>query len=273
MTNLFARPVVLAIDCLLIALIALVATGLVNDYDRASRMPVSTPTLSGPPVPQTSPLQTLLDANLFGIDDTDRLPEPAQHAPPTALDLVLKGVVMAENPDDARAIISQKNGDDRSYGLRDALPGNAHITRVYADRVLLKHNGVIESLQLSLPIGRSSTPLNLPAADDSIRSATITGFREQFVRDPAVLADYISAEAVTLKSGETGWLLSPGTNSDIFEQLGLKQGDLVMAINDVAAGGGMSRIALLNELATADQLQLKVLRKEKVLSFYFTMDN
>ena len=265
-----SNPLFIAVNGLLIGLIAWVTVGLVDSQTR-ERQPLpefSAPTRTSP---VTDPLQTILGANLFGTDTRQSTREPAVHAPPTSLNLVLHGVIMAETPDKARAIISPENGQDRSYGLNDTLPGNARISHVYADRVILVRDGVRESLQLSLPIGTQATiPPSPPEAGGR---ATITGFREQFIRNPAILADYIAAEAVTLKGGQSGWLLSPGANATVFEQLGLKPGDLVIAINDVSATDGMSRIALLNELATAEQLALKVLRKEKLLSFYFTMDN
>jgi len=278
------RPLLLATNGLLLALITITVYQLWSGgtYNAPDNSPyidgraVSTVTRSANELAVTDPLKFLLGANLFGATPRDQAPPPAVHAPPTKLNLQLHGVVMAQDPAKARAIISSANGLDRSYGLNDTLPGNARITHVYTDRVILRRDGHRESLQLSLPIGqqpRKEPPAGTGPGNASVHRATITGFRQQFIRDPAVLADYIAAEAVTLKTGQSGWRLAPGRNSEVFTQLGLKPGDLVLAINDVVAGQGMSRIRLLNELATADELKLKVLRKEKVLSFYFTMNN
>lgn len=268
-------PISAAINALILALIVLALTGLfqqrpVHHYRDPTRQAVTTST------PTINSIELLMRANLFGMDTKVKEPEPGLNAPPTRLDLVLRGVLEAKNPADARAIIGLSNGQVNSYGLDDTLPGNARITHFYTDRVILLHKGVRESLQLSLPVGSQPPGSGGQASPDNQRpgtSATITGFREQFSRNPEILADFISAEAVTLKNGQSGWRLTAGRNSQFFDQLGLQPGDLVLSINSVSAGSGMSRVALLNELATADQLNLKVLRKEKVLSFYFTMIN
>ena len=220
-----------------------------------------------------NPLQTLLSAHLLGEKPSNQIKPPSLQAPETSLNLNLKGIMMAQKPSDNYAIIGAPNTPDRSYGLNDILPGNGRITHIFTDRIILENDGRQESLRLALPIG------NQPAARQQVnqitqgRHATISGFREQFVKNPSILGDILSAEPVSLKSGHSGWQISPGSNPTLFNQLGLKPGDLVLAINGVSAKNSLSRIALLNELATADQLNLKVLRKEKVLSFYFTMNN
>lgn len=231
-------------------------------------------TLSKPVISPENPLQTLLSAHLFGDKANDRIKLPALQAPETTLNLHLNGVMMAQTASDSYAIISSTNLPDRSYGLNDILPGNGRITHIFTDRIILENNGRQESLRLTLPIGNQPKSVKShkePALQG--RRATISGFRDQFIKDPSILGDILSAEPVTLKNGRSGWQVAPGKSSTIFDQLGLKSGDLVMAINGVSAESSLSRISLLNELATADQLKLKVLRKEKVLSFYFTMTN
>ena len=220
------------------------------------------------------PLKTLLDAHLFGAKPSEQIKPPALQAPATTLRLKLKGVMMTEATSDSFAIVSAPNVPDRSYGLNDILPGNARITHIFTDRIILENGNRQESLRLTLPIGsqpKLAKKVNQKTA--VTHRATISGFRDQFIKNPSVLGDILSAEPVTLASGHSGWQISPGGNATLFNQLGLKPGDLVMAINGVSAEHRLSRIALLNELATADQLNLKILRKEKVLSFYFTMTN
>jgi len=249
----------MAVNGAILILIAAVTFGLISDRSA----PVSESAIKFPtPAAITQPidsLKTLLDANLFGVERSESPSSPPLHAPPTKLNLKLSGVVMSESPNLARAIISSQNGRDHSYQLNDTVPGNARITQIYADRVILEHNGTWESLQLSLPIGGQS-PIS-------------TGFNKRLSFDQNALADAIPAEAVTLNSGQSGWRLSPSKYSRVFKKMGLKPGDLITKVNTVSAGEGASRTELLNELTTADQLHLKVLRQKAPLSFYFIMKN
>ena len=271
----FNRKFYHGINLLLALLVLFVIAKLLLPSSTASRFDFKLPATESQPLSSSqTPLKTLLQAHLFGDKPGLPIKLPALQAPETTLKLNLKGVMMAQSANDSYAIISSPSVPDRSYNLNDILPGNGRITHIFTDRIILDNSGRQESLRLSLPIGSQPAPAsNRSSKSNQGRRATISGFRDQFVKNPSVLGDILSAEPVTLKNGHSGWQVSPGKNTTLFNQLGLKPGDLVMAINGVSAKNSLSRIALLNELATADQINLKVLRKEKVLSFYFTMTN
>ena len=263
------------INLLLALVILFMIAELLTPNSISGRFDFTLPAAESQPVGSSkNPLKIVLQAHLFGDKPGLQIKLPALQAPETTLNLNLKGVMMAQSANDSYAIISSPNASDRSYNLNDILPGNGRITHIFTDRIILDNGGRQESLRLSLPIGSQPAPAsNRSNKSNQGRRATISGFRDQFVKNPSILGDILSAEPVTLKNGHSGWQVSPGNNATLFNQLGLKPGDLVMAINGVSAKNSLSRIALLNELATADQLNLKVLRKEKVLSFYFTMTN
>jgi general secretion pathway protein C len=69
-------------------------------------------------------------------------------APDTRLKLVLHGVFASEKPGEAQAIIADPKGEEEHYGIGDKLPGNAELSEVYPDRVILLRNGRYETLRL-----------------------------------------------------------------------------------------------------------------------------
>lgn len=70
------------------------------------------------------------------------------NAPDTRLHLILKGVFAASNSKMAIAIIATKKGQEKSYHIGDKLNGGALLHAVYADRIILKRNGNLETLRL-----------------------------------------------------------------------------------------------------------------------------
>ena len=58
-------------------------------------------------------------------------------APDTQLKLTLRGVFSCDNKEEARGIVADPKGNEESYGIGDAIPGNATLSEVYPDRVIL----------------------------------------------------------------------------------------------------------------------------------------
>ena len=59
-------------------------------------------------------------------------------APDTRLKLVLHGVFVSDGSGKARAIIADPKGKEEQYAVGEMLPGNAELSEVYPDRVILQ---------------------------------------------------------------------------------------------------------------------------------------
>ena len=96
-------------------------------------------------------LQNLADLHLFGVfAATDNLPV-------TQLPFTLEGtVVFIDAPNQSRALISSSSEPAKVYQVGDTLPGNATITRIAKDYVVLNDNGTLE--KLALPINFVPSP-------------------------------------------------------------------------------------------------------------------
>src|SRR3989338_9014703 len=91
-------------------------------------------------------LQNLADLHLFGVyaSNLDALPT-------TQLQLTLEGtIVILEAPAQSRALIASPNAPAKVYRAGDALPGNATITRIAKEYVVVDDNGMLEKLVLPI---------------------------------------------------------------------------------------------------------------------------
>ena len=82
--------------------------------------------------------------------------EPAAKAQETELGLMLHGVVIATRPEASRAIVSGPSEPARSYGVGQAVAGDATLVEVERDRVVLDVGGRRETL--SFPEARGAEP-------------------------------------------------------------------------------------------------------------------
>jgi general secretion pathway protein C len=103
--------------------------------------------------PQTrTSLATVPQLHVFGEADKEPVTtnQPIE-APDTRLRLELTGLFASSDPKQSLAIISEKNGKDESYRIGDTVPQNATLHEIYADRVILRRLGNLETLRLKEP--------------------------------------------------------------------------------------------------------------------------
>lgn len=84
--------------------------------------------------------------NFFGLADAE--PElVVEDLPETELALILRGAFMGADQQAAGAIIEDENTKiANNYYVGEALPGEATLKAIYADRVVLSRNGLLETL-------------------------------------------------------------------------------------------------------------------------------
>ncbi len=90
--------------------------------------------------------ETLSDLHLFGIyipksDDLNNLPE-------SQLNLDLEGVFVSVPENLSQAVLSVPGGAQKVYYVGDKIPGNAKLYRVLPDKVIILHNGQLQTLLL-----------------------------------------------------------------------------------------------------------------------------
>lgn len=87
----------------------------------------------------------ITERNFFGLAEA----EPSidvEELPETKLELVLRGAFAAGDSNEAGAIIEDDRKVANHYAIGDELPGDAQLKAVYADRVVLARNGLLETL-------------------------------------------------------------------------------------------------------------------------------
>lgn len=87
---------------------------------------------------------------LFGeFEPLEQAPEQPTEAPDTRLRLTLLGVFQSTDAASASAIIAEQGGSPELYRVGASVPGNATLEEVYADRVILRRAGALETLRWS----------------------------------------------------------------------------------------------------------------------------
>jgi len=168
---------------------------------------------------------SILRANLFG--QAASVADPSS-APVTSLAMVLVGVIAADDPKLGFALLGPSANAVKVYAVGALLPGGARLHSVMADRVLLDRGGSVESLLMPRRTSAGAAPMAGPVPPSSGALERM----QQVVRDnPGMVGEIIRPQAVLADGKQRGYRVYPGPNQAAFNRLGLRPGDLVVAIN------------------------------------------
>jgi general secretion pathway protein C len=268
------RRVILVINLLLIVWIASILASLTWDLfsPDAAIEPVEAVADAAPV--QVNPDRQLISQmpgwHLMGVARQSSAPVQASTpvtAPETKLKLILRGVLASNDPDNARAIIADPRGKELQYGLGDTLPGNAELSEVHPDRIILKRNGRFETLRLpKTEKGSTRVASRSVSARGSTQSPQqrLTNARQQLSQSPGKLSNLIRATPKRGAGGKTvGYVLSPGRDPDLFAQVGLQPGDVAIQINDIKLDNPSNSARALKSMQSGESVTVTVLRNEQ----------
>ena len=191
-------------------------------------------------------------------------------APPTRLDLKLRGVAVAEITEESWAIVEGPDRKSLPYRIGDALPGEAELLRIEADRVVLRHRGAVEALYFSdeagQPVQTSNPAATRPGDSAAIRlspqsSTRIREYLSLLPSDPTRMTELVRALPVMENGQLRGFRLFPGQQRELFGEAGLRRGDIVTRVNGIALDDPARGMELLGQLASASQFQVEILRR------------
>lgn len=200
------------------------------------------------------------DRHLFG---TASAQGNGNNAPDTTLNLTLHGIVAGKRASDSRALVVA-NGDEEPYGVGAQLPGGAVIRAIYPDRVLLERDGRLEALRLpkddTSNAGNAQPSMNMRPQAMAPRAQNLGQLRQEIANNPQRLMDVVRAMPVMDHGKLTGYRIYPAGNPSMFNQLGLKPGDVVTAVNGIPLTDPAQSMRVLSSLKTTEQVSVSLTR-------------
>jgi general secretion pathway protein C len=189
------------------------------------------------------------------------------NAPDTTLKLELRGLLASNEPKNARAIIADPRGKEDQYAIGEKVPGNAELSEIHADRVILKRNDRYETLRL--PRNKKSRRAGSGRPATAARSTQSAGqrlkaVRQQLKQKPRALASLVRAVPKQDSKGKTiGYTVSPGRDPELFKIMGLQAGDVVTMVNSIKLDNPANGARALKSLQRGNVVDVTVLRNGK----------
>ena len=222
-------------------------------------------------------MNALVAAHLFGkiaAAPVEVARTEVTDAPDTNLNLTLKGIFAADDPARSVAMIESRRGEEKPYRVGDEIARGTKIHEIYSDRVILDRGGRFETLRLNKDDDsptRSRSPTRVAAAPRSAAPSggsartveatpTLRNIRQELLSDPSKASQYLRVQPA-MNGGELrGYRIYPGRNRSLFNEAGLRSGDLVTSVNGVSMTDPSQAIQMLGTLSQATSLTVTVVR-------------
>ena len=130
-------------------------------------------------------------------------------APETKLKLILRGVLASNDPEMPVPLLPTRGARNCNTGVGDTLPGNAELSEVHPDRIILKRNGRFETLRLpKTEKGSTRVASRSVSARRSTQSPQqrLTNARQQLRQSPGNLSNLIRATPKRGARWQDRWL-------------------------------------------------------------------
>jgi len=250
----------------------------------------------GPQAKQNQPLaQKISQWHLFGKVEPKKVAVTAAPVvvPETRLNLKLRGVFASRDQSAARAIIADAKGLEDSYSINDEVPGGAILNEIYSDRVILEHNGRLETLKLPVDSAESGavaantrgrragaarrvsnrnvnkSNIASAAASTDDNSALLGQYRNALLNDPQSVMGLINVRPFQKDGQLVGYRLRPGKDRTLLKRFGLRSGDVITAVNGVPMNNPIKALEVLRDLSSATSLNVDIQRNGTPQSFTF----
>lgn len=202
-------------------------------------------------------VQMLAERHLFG---TWQAPTAADvgNAPDTRLSLTLMGILASSKPESSRALIGSSDGEEKPYAISDEVISGVTLQAIFADRVVLSRNGVLETLRLQ----KDAPIAGIGQDQDASRGAgsQLGQIRDQIMADPSKAAQYVRVQPAMVNGAMRGFRIYPGRERDAFNSLGLRPGDLVTAVNGIQLDDSQKALQTLTDMAKVGSVSVTIER-------------
>jgi len=237
-------------------------------FPEPENVPQPPPRVSTPAVQRSQPQineQQIAAWHIFGEAGAEKaVVQPAAvDAPDTSLKLTLRGVFASDDPGDARAIIGDPRGQEEHYSVGDPLPGNAKLTEIHADRIILERNGRYETLRLPrdrTPAGSTGIGAAPQTGGAVSKAAAFARYRNEVRQNPSTFLNYVRATPARQDGKFIGFRLQAGRERGALKELGLKPGDIVTSINGVQIDSPARGMQAMQSLGEGDRVNVTLLR-------------
>jgi len=221
-------------------------------------------------------VQPLLTAHLFGQASQALTERRLDNLPISSLNLILTGVIASAGG--GYALISANGQTQEPYAVGDTITAGAVLQAVFPDRVVIRRNGILESLML---VGAEKSNVDqrasVPAA--SRVASNVSGIvKETSANHFTVQRENLAAQmrtpeflrqATVVPASDGGFLVRQIQPGSLYEKLGLRMGDVIKTINGQPVNTIEDAIQQYQQMENVTAVQMEINRGGKTEQLHY----
>jgi general secretion pathway protein C len=227
-----------------------------QDWQAVSASTVGTISAGGRQSPQVAAVVT---GHLFGRQDDPSAREQLLSnvsAPQTRLQLTLEGVFVSARETSSGAIVAERGKEALFYKVGDDLPGSAELVGVFADRVVLRRTGQLETLFFEDPDQPKESLQQVKQPGISSPEEFVSVAQRQLAENPASALASVGLQPA-IENGQPSGYVYDG-NNPMLRALNLQQGDVIRSVNGHVLGDVQRDREILQDLYQQGMLEVEV---------------
>jgi len=189
----------------------------------------------------------------------------------TKLNLSLKGILADRTSEKKFALIALEGKDEKIYRIGEMVAG-AELIQIEARRVILRRNGVNESLSLkttesqipAVTERRFASPVKLSSSsnqlNDKSKKAVSKTVLDQHLNNLPQLLKQAKTVPYTENGQQAGFRVVEINKGSLFNQLGLKQNDIIQGVNGISITNTKEAMQAYQDLKSAKAFEVDILR-------------
>ncbi|MDD2815729.1 MAG: type II secretion system protein GspC [Thiotrichaceae bacterium] len=257
----------------------LVFTGLQSYKPLSQPLPVAQPssgnvsTAAKSSEPALLNLSPILEARLFGEasqSNNSTARTTTQIPPDTKLSLKLLGIYHNPDPQQSLAMIGTAENKSGLYHIGKAVSNGVILSEVYPKYVILQRGDRYETLRLA---GTGNNPALHPVAPQNLNKPSparqLGNLQRQLATNPEALGRLLRVDPANENGKFIGFKLSAGQDPSLMAQFDLQTGDILTSVNGIELDSPLKGFSIVQQLSTANQLTLQIMRQgqSRTLSF------
>jgi general secretion pathway protein C len=141
--------------------------------------------------------------------------------------------------------------------------------------VILQRTENYETLRLnntSMPSSGKTPTTHTLNTQDSSPSRLLGNFQRQLSNNPEILSKLLRIDPANENGKFIGFRLSAGQDPSLMTRFDLQPGDILTAVNGINLDSPLKGLSIVQQLSTASQLNLQVMRQGQFRNLSFTVE-
>jgi hypothetical protein len=200
----------------------------------------------------------ILESDSLAKDSMESLPGTESSISKVPLPLILARTEPSLNTREGRAYLGVARANPQTYAVGAILANGARLKEIYADHVVVERDGTSVNLYVD------GNKQNSKTLNDLLTVGGTPAPNVVVTRTNEILTDYIRPSPVYDGDFIKGYQVYAGQRSGVFSQMGLKDGDVVLTINDISFSDSQQAIDMFKKVTSGIAVDADVERNGKV---------